>query len=113
MPIVTVSYSARVPQALLDHLAAVLPEIVAKNLGCAEEPYDGRLKRGDVNLIFQGGLTGSDSLDYVIEIKTRRAESRVTNLQERADGVRSALQKAGMANVGVWIELPPAAWSQD
>jgi hypothetical protein len=110
VPIVTVSHRASAPESVLEDLRSRLPEIVSRALDCPEEPYDGQLRPGDVNLRFVAALDGG--LDYLIEVRTSWTRSRSENLQERTEEVRGALAKLGLASFGVWIELPPAAWSQ-
>ena len=79
---------------------------------CAQEPYDGKLKAGDINILATASLAPTEDLDYIIEIKTRTTPSRVADLQERADAVSSDLEALGLRNFGVWLELPQAAWGQ-
>ena len=112
MPIVTVSYKASAPATELDTLRAELPEIVSTALECDEEPYDGRLKPGDVNLKFAPILPADEALDYLVEVTTRWTRSRSDNLQERSDRIEAALGELGLTNFGVWLELATAAWSQ-
>ena len=112
MPIVTVSYKASAPETQLDTLRTALPEIVSRALECDEEPYDGRLKPGDVNLKFAPVLAAGEALDYLIEVTTRWTRSRSDNLQARSDRIEAALAERGLTNFGVWLELPPAVWSQ-
>jgi hypothetical protein len=57
-------------------------------------------------------LPDDEDLDYVIEIRTKRTESRAENLQQRSDRMRDALGALGLKRLGVWIEVPEAAWSQ-
>jgi hypothetical protein len=79
---------------------------------CPEEPYDGALNPGDINIIVTASLALTEPLDYVIEIRTRRTESRSANLQERSDAISSALGALGSQNFGVWLQLQGAAWAQ-
>jgi hypothetical protein len=51
-------------------------------------------------------------ITYVLEIRTRWTRERNQNLGDRTDAIRDALKKLGLERFGVWIELPPAAWSQ-
>ena len=112
MPIVTVSHKSSAAASVLEDLRRELPEIVSRALACPEEPYDGNLRPGDVNLRFVVALPHEEALDYLVEIRTRWTQSRSENLQERSDQIRAALAKLGLERFGVWIELPPAAWSQ-
>jgi hypothetical protein len=112
VPIISVSHKRSAPAELLELLARELPEIVSQALDCSEEPYDGELRPGDVNLRFSQALADQEGLDYLVEIRTSWTESRKANLQERSHRIRTALQKLGLASFGVWIEIPEAAWSQ-
>lgn len=112
MPIVTVSHKTSAAASVLDDLRRELPEIVSRALACPEEPYDRHLRPGDVNLRFVAALAPDEGLNYLIEVRTLWTQSRSENLQERSDQIRAALAKLGLERFGVWIELPPAAWSQ-
>jgi hypothetical protein len=112
MPIVTIHHKEGVSAAELEKLRHALPEIVSRAVECPEEPYDGALKRGDVNVLGIASLGPEEALDYLIEIETRRTVTRAGNLQERADAIRSSLEALGLQNFGVWIELHQAAWAQ-
>ena len=112
MPIVTVSHKGSASEAMLETLRRELPAIVSEAVDCPEEPYDGRLQPGDVNLRLVAALAPDEGLDYVVEIRTKWTQSRSENLQERTDQVRVALEKLDLERFGVWIELPQAAWAQ-
>jgi hypothetical protein len=112
VPIVTVSHKGSASEALLETLRRELPTIVSEAVACPEEPYDNDLRPGDVNLRFLPAQPPTESLDYVVEIRTRWTQSRSENLQERSDQIRNALDSLGLERFGVWIELPEAAWSQ-
>ena len=112
MPIVTVSHKGSTAEAVLETLQRELPLIVSQALACAEEPFDGELKPGDVNLRFVPALPVEEGLDYVLEIRTRWTPERSQNLEARTDEIRDAVKNLGLERFGVWIELPPAAWSQ-
>ena len=112
MPIVTVSHKRSATASVLEDLGRELPEIVSRALDCPEEPYDGHLREGDVNLRFVAALPPEEGLDYLIEVRTRWTRSRSENLQERSEQIRAALVSLGLESFGVWIEIPPAAWSQ-
>jgi hypothetical protein len=112
MPIITVSHKDSAPQPMLEALRRELPAIVSEAIDCPEEPYDGRLRPGDVNLRFVAALPPDEGLDYLVEIRTRWTQSRSENLQERTDRVQIALEKLDLERFGVWIELPQAGWAQ-
>jgi hypothetical protein len=112
MPIVTVSHKKSARTSVLEDLRRELPRMVSQALDCPEEPYDGHLRRGDVNLRFVAALPREEGLDYLVEVRTRWTQSRSENLQERSDQVRVALANLGLESFGVWIEMPLAAWAQ-
>jgi hypothetical protein len=112
MPIITLSHKASAAEAVLETLRRKLPTIASKALDCPEEPFDGDLRPGDVNLRFLAALPAQESLDYLVEIRTRWTQSRSENLEERSDEISGELRKLGLERFGVWIELLQAAWSQ-
>jgi hypothetical protein len=112
MPIVTINHKQTPARSELRKLRQALPEIVSQALACPEEPYDGALKAGDVNMIVLPSLAPTEPLDFVIEIRTRRTDSRSTNLEERTGEISSALGALGLRNFGVWLQLHEAAWAQ-
>jgi hypothetical protein len=112
VPIVTVSHKRSAAEAVLETLRQELPAIVSEALACPEEPFDGELRPGDVNLRFVPALPVEEGLDYVLEIRTRWTKSRGENVKARSDEIRDALENLGLERFGVWIELPQAAWSQ-
>jgi hypothetical protein len=112
VPIITVSHKGSAAEAVLETLRRELPALVSDLLDCPEEPYDGHLRPGDVNLRFVAALPPDEDLDYLVEIRTRWTQSRSENLQERSEQIRAALERIGLDRFGVWIELPQGAWSQ-
>ena len=112
MPIITINHKEAASLPELGKLRQALPEIVSRAVECPEEPYDGALKPGDINMVVTASLARSEPLDYVIEIRTRRTDSRSANLQERSDAISSALGALGLRNFGVWLQLQEAAWAQ-
>jgi hypothetical protein len=112
LPIITVSHKGSASEAVLETLRRELPAIVSEAVDCPEEPYDGSLRPGDINLRFIAALAPDEGLDYVVEIRTKWTQSRSENLQERTDQVRVALEKLNLERFGVWIELPQAGWAQ-
>jgi hypothetical protein len=113
MPIIAINHKEAASTPELEKLRTVLPEIVSRAVECPKEPYDGVLKPGDINMIVTASLAPTEPLDYVIEIRTRRTESRSANLQERSDAVSTAVRKLGLSNFGVWLQLQDAAWATD
>lgn len=114
MPLVEITYAPDVPHKVLKNLAAMLPHAVSVAVECPEEPYDGDLQPGDVELYFRprGPFDISD-MDVVVEVRSKWFESRAANQQDRADGLCAAIEDAtGLAQVGVYLSLPVAAWAQ-
>lgn len=53
MPLGEVTYAPSAPETMLRELASVLPHLVSEAMQCAEEPYDGALRPGDVDIHFR------------------------------------------------------------
>ncbi|MET8567276.1 hypothetical protein [Streptomyces sp. NPDC004783] len=117
MPLVEITYAPHVPETTLRELGAVLTHLVSPAVECPEEPYDGDLRPGDVELRFRplGPLGPLDrgGLDVVIEVRSKWFESRAADRQDRVDRLHESL-RAGTAlrDFGVCLTLPVAAWSQ-
>lgn len=59
-------------QATLRELGSVLPHLVSTAVACPEEPYDGNLQLGDVEIRFRSlGLLDRCSLDLVLEVRSK------------------------------------------
>ncbi|MGP3976908.1 hypothetical protein ACTWQF_23425 [Streptomyces sp. 8N114] len=114
MPLVEVTYAPDVPEATLRELGSVLPHLVSVAVECPEEPYDGDLQPGDVELRFRElGPFDRCGLDVVIEVRSKWFESRAANRQERVDQLHESIEEAtGLDDFGVYLSLPVAAWSQ-
>ncbi|MFC4330629.1 hypothetical protein ACFPC0_23155 [Streptomyces andamanensis] len=114
MPLVEVTYAPDVPESTLRELGAVLPHLVSQAVECPEEPYDGDLQPGDVEIRFRSlGPLDRCGLDVVIEVRSKWFESRAADRQERVDGLQRDITTAtGLGDVGVYLSLPVAAWSQ-
>ncbi|MFE4973328.1 hypothetical protein ACFRAR_14580 [Kitasatospora sp. NPDC056651] len=114
MPLVDVTYAPTVPEPSLRALGSVLPHLVSLAVECPEEPYDGDLQPGDVELRFRPlGPLDRSGLPVVIEIKSKWFASRAANRQERVDTLHANIHAAtGLADFGVYLSLPIAAWSQ-
>lgn len=114
MPLVEITYAPHVPHAVLKELAAMLPHAVSVAVDCPEEPYDGDLQPGDVELRFRPrGPFDISGMDLVVEVRSKWSESRAANRQDRVDGLCAAVEEvAGLADVGVYLSLPVAAWAQ-
>ncbi|MFD0890303.1 hypothetical protein ACFQ08_37660 [Streptosporangium algeriense] len=114
MPLVEVTYRPDVAEARLRELGEVLPHLVSVAVECPEEPYDGDLQPGDVEIRFRPlGPLDRVGLDVVIEVRSKWFESRAVNRQERVDDLHEAIGAAtGLTDFGVYLSLPVAAWSQ-
>lgn len=114
MPIIEVTYARHVPEALLRELADVLPHLVSLAVRCPEEPYDGELRPGDVELRFRAlGPLDRSGLSAVIEIRSKYFDSRARDRQERVEELHERIeQSTGLRDFGVYLSLPIAAWAQ-
>lgn len=114
MPLVEITYAPHVAESTLRELGSVLPRLVSLAVECPEEPYDGDLQPGDVELRFrQLGPFDRSGLDFVIEIRSKFFESRAADRQERVDRLHEGIAAAtGASDFGVYLSLPVAAWSQ-
>ena len=114
MPIVEVTYSPSVELDQLRRLLDALPHAVSLAVECPEEPYDGDLQPGDVE-VRSRMLSEHDrsGLDFVVEVRSKWFESRAHDCQERSDRLCASLVKAaGTRSLGVLLSLPVAAWTQ-
>jgi hypothetical protein len=114
MPIVDVTVAPHVGDDQISRLAEVIPHAVSVAVECPEEPYDGALQPGDVEIRFtRRGPYDVAGLDVLVEVRSKWFASRADNRQERCDGLQEALA-AGVEglSLGVYLELPVAAWSQ-
>ncbi|KAA5828300.1 hypothetical protein ABT337_03175 [Saccharopolyspora hirsuta] len=116
MPIIEITYAPHVTEETLRKLGDVLPHLVSVAVECPEEPYDGDLQPGDVEVRFRqlGPFDRSGGLDFVVEVRSKWFESRAANRQERVDLLHESIAKAiGQSDFGVYLSLPVAAWAQD
>jgi len=104
-----------VPELQLSTLSAVLPHLVSLVVECPEEPYDGNLRPGDVELRFhQRSVYDSAGLDVLIEVRSRWFASRAEDRDQRCERLRDAVVDAiGAHSVGVYLSLPVAGWAQN
>lgn len=114
VPLVEITYAPHVSHKVLKELAAMLPHAVSVAVECPEEPYDGDLRPGDVELRFRPrGPFDTNGMDLVVEVRSQWFESRAANRQDRVDGLCKAITDAsGLHEVGVYLSLPVAAWAQ-
>ena len=115
MPIVTVTTGSDLDANTLARLRELLPEAVALAVECPEEPFDGLLKPGDVDIRFRSfGPHDVGGRDVVVEVCSKWFASRADTRQDRCDQLRSAVSASvGNLTVGVYLSLPVAAWSQN
>lgn len=81
MPIVEVTHDPQIEVPRLQALARALPHAVSLAVECPEEPYDGVLRPGDVEVRFRPrGPYDLGGLDIVVEVRSKwfasRAETR-------------------------------------
>ena len=114
MPIVDVTYSAQVAEDQLRALADLLPHAVSVAVECPEEPYDGLLKPGDVEIRFHPrSPLDPAGLDVLVEVRSKWFASRVDTRQDRCDRLYEVVSEVAKArNVGVYLTFPVAAWAQ-
>ncbi len=114
MPLIEVVHVASVDDAVLHELARTLPHAVSLAVECPEEPYDGHLQTGDVEVRFrERSRLDPPGLDLVVEVRSKWTASREESRDERCDRIRDAvLTVAGACSVGVYLSLPVAGWSQ-
>jgi hypothetical protein len=113
MPLIDVTYDARVGEEVLRRLGELLPAVVSEAVDCPEEPWTGPLGPGDIEIRFRrrSPLDVGD-LEVVIEVRTKLFEHRVRDRQRRADLIRDRLSGLPLGRLGVWLILSEGAWSQ-
>ncbi|MCM6776711.1 hypothetical protein NDR87_22495 [Nocardia sp. CDC159] len=114
MPIIEVTYAPSVSADTLREMSLRLPHLVSVAVECPEEPYDGNLQPGDAEVRFrQWGPFDRGGLEVVVEVKSKFFPSRADNRQERVERLHREIEKTfGLAEVGVYLSLPVAAWEQ-
>lgn len=114
MPIVDVAHHPRITPDQLKVLAERLPHAVSPAVECPEEPYDGQLRPGDVELRFhRRSAHDSPDLDLLIEVRSKWFASRADDADDRCSRLRDAvLEAVGQLSVGVYLSLPVAGWAQ-
>ncbi|WP_052849426.1 hypothetical protein [Streptomyces avicenniae] len=115
MPLVEITYAPHVGEPALRELRSVLPHLVSLAVECPEEPYDGDLRPGDVELRFRPlGPLDLSGVAVVIEVRSKWFASRAADRQRRVDGLLADITAAtGLRDVGVYLSLPVAAWAQE
>ena len=114
MPLVEVSYRPGVAGDVLLRLAEVLPHAVSLAVECPEEPYDGALRPGDVEILFRRReALDRSGVDVLVEVRSKWFASRAETMQRRTDELyRAMVEATGSHSVGVYLSLPVAAWAQ-
>jgi hypothetical protein len=114
MPLIDVTYGSQIAEDQLLRLAETLPHAVSLAVECPEEPYNGALQPGDVEVRFHSrGPYDVSVLEVVVEVRSKWFASRAESRQERCNRLCDAVIEAiGMRNVGVYLSVPIAAWSQ-
>ncbi|KAA1423157.1 hypothetical protein [Nocardioides antri] len=114
MPIVEVTHDPHVAEETLQRLAQALPHAISLAVECPEEPYDGTLRAGDVDIRFRSRSPfDSGGLQIVVEVRSKWFASREETRQQRCDVLRDALAEASnISEIGVYLSLPVAAWAQ-
>lgn len=113
MPLVSVSYAADVSDDELRRMAQILPDLIAEAVDCPEEPWTGPADVGDIEIRFRRkGNFDVGELRFVVEVRTKRFESRLHDQQRRADLIRAGISTNGLGPAGVWLVLQDGAWSQ-
>jgi hypothetical protein len=113
VPLVDVTYHPSMSVDELRRLADLLPDVVAEAVECAEEPWTGPAEVGDIEIRFRPKSEHDiGELRVIIEVRSRRLDSRVADRQRRADLIRDRLAAATDGPLGVWLMLIDGAWSQ-
>ena len=114
MPLIDVTYGSEIAEEQLLRIAETLPHAVSLAVECPEEPYDGALQPGDVEIRFHSrGPYDVSGLEVVVEVRSKWFASRAGSRQEGCDRIRDAVIEAvGTRSVGVYLTVPIAAWSQ-
>jgi hypothetical protein len=113
MPLVEVTYGPGLTEERILRVAQTLPHAVSLAVECPEEPYDGALQPGDVEIRFRPrGPYDVSGLDVVVEVRSKWFASRAETRQARCDQLRDAVVEAAETrSVGIYLSLPVAAWS--
>ncbi len=114
MPLIEVTFAPDVGGEQLVRLLQALPHAVSVAVECPEEPYEGELQAGDLEIRSRVlGPYDVSGLDFVVEVRSKWFASRAQDRQVRCDRLRDMLVEAvGSRSIGVYLSLPVAAWSQ-
>jgi len=116
MPLIDISFDATLTEPALRRLGQVLPDIVAEAVACPEEPWLGPPEPGDFEIRFrQKGPFDVGDLNCVIEVRTKLFASRLEDLHNRSQKIKSAVVAAepSVGQLGVWLILHDGSWAQD
>ena len=92
VPIVEVAFASKLPEATLRALAGALPHVVSLAVECPEEPYDGDLKPGDVELLLRERSPLDDAgLDVLVLVRSKWFASRA---EDRDNGARACVTRS-------------------
>lgn len=114
VPLVDVTYDESIDEQRLRMLVHLLEDVVPRAIACPEEPLVGPPALGDLEIrLHPKSASDVGELSVVVEVRTKRFESRVEDAQQRADSIRERLSTLPIGHVGVWLILLDGAWSQD
>ncbi len=114
MPIVEVTVGPKVDDSVIARLRDVLPEAVSLAVECPEEPYDGELKPGDVEIHFRPNRSPGPQ-------RARCADRGPLEVVRQPCGQQAGANRSAVSAIaeslnglalGVFLTLPVAAWSQ-
>ena len=114
MPLIDVTYDSTVSADSLRRLGEILPAVVSEAVDCPEEPWDGPLGIGDIEIRFSAkNAFDVGELNCVIEVRTKSFPSRARDKQRRANFIRDRLSSTvDVGALGVWLILAEGAWAQ-
>jgi hypothetical protein len=114
VPLIDVTFSERIKPDQLRTLGELLSEVVPRAVDCPEDPFVGPPAMGDLEIRFhRKGALDVGELSVVVEVRTKRFESRVQDAQQRAETIRRGLSTLSIGPIGVWLVLLDGAWTQD
>jgi hypothetical protein len=115
MPLIDITHDLEIPTSVLQRLAKLLPDLVAEQVACEEEPWMGAPNPGDIDIRFRPrSALGAGGLTCVIEVRTKLFPGRLSTKQERAERIQHSVRNAlpELDSVGVWLILHEGAWAQ-
>jgi hypothetical protein len=113
VPLVDVTYDESLTEESLAELRRVLPGVVAEAVDCPDDRSTGPPEPGDIEIRFRRkGPLDVGELDVVVEVRTKRYDSRARDAQRRADLIAQRLSDLRLGRTGIWLILCEGAWSQ-